>query len=62
MLKKVLLRAGIGFLIGAVVGNLIALLTGNSDTNGVTFSSQQLLAMSGGSAVLAMVLQSLFLI
>ena len=60
MLKKVLLRAGIGFLIGAVVGNLIALLTGNSDTNGVTFSSQQLLAMSGGSAVLAMVLQSLF--
>ena len=60
MLKKVLLRAGIGFLIGALVGNLIALLTGNSDTNGVTFSSQQLLAMSGGSAVLAMVLQSLF--
>ena len=54
MLKKVLLRAGIGFLIGAVVGNLIAFLTGSSATDGVAFSSRQLLDMSGGSAVLAM--------
>ena len=60
MLKKVLLRAGIGFLIGAVVGNLIAFLTGSSATDGVAFSSRQLLDMSGGSAVLAMMLQSLF--
>ena len=60
MLKKVLLRAGIGFLIGALVGNLIAFLTGRSATDGVAFSSRQLLDMSGGSAVLAMMLQSLF--
>ena len=60
MLKKILLRAGIGFIIGAAVGDLIAFLTGSSATGGVSFASQQLLDMSGGSAVLAMVLQSLF--
>ena len=60
MLKKVLTRAGIGFLIGALVGNIIAFLTGTSSTGGISFASQQLLDMSGGSAVLAMVLQSLF--
>lgn len=60
MLKKVLTRAGIGFLIGALVGDIIAFLTGTSSTGGISFASQQLLDMSGGSAVLAMVLQSLF--
>ena len=60
MLKKVLTRAGIGFLIGALVGDIIAFLTGASSTGGISFASQQLLDMSGGSAVLAMVLQSLF--
>ena len=60
MLKKVLLRAGIGFLIGALVGDFIAFLTGTSSTEGVTFASQQLLDMSGGNAVIAMILQSLF--
>ena len=60
MLKKILLRAGIGFIIGAAVGDLIAFLTGTSATGGVTFASQQLLDMSGGNTVLAMVLQSLF--
>ena len=60
MLKKTLLRAGIGFIIGAAVGDLIAFLTGTSATGGVTFASQQLLDMSGGNTVLAMVLQSLF--
>ena len=52
--------AGIGFLIGIVIGNLIAFLTGNSDTGGVTFAPQKLLNMAGGSAVVAMLLQSLF--
>lgn len=52
--------AGIGFLIGIVIGNLIAFLTGNSDTGGVTFAPQKLLDMAGGSAVVAMLLQSLF--
>ena len=60
MLKKTLKMAGIGFLIGVVIGNLIAILTGNSDTGGVTFASKKLLDMSGGSATLAMILQSLF--
>ena len=60
MLKKTLKAAGIGFLIGMVVGNLIAFLTGNSDTGGVTFASPQLLDMAGGSGTVAMLLQSLF--
>lgn len=60
MLKKTLKAAGIGFLIGVVVGNLIAILTGNSDTSGVTFASSQLLDMAGGSGTTAMLLQSLF--
>ena len=60
MLAKTLKRAGVGFLIGMVVGNLIAILTGTSATDGVTFASPQLLNIAGGSAGLAMVLQSLF--
>lgn len=60
MLKKTLKMAGIGFLIGMVIGNLIAFLTGNSDTGGVTFASSQLLDMAGGSGTTAMLLQSLF--
>ena len=60
MLKKTLKAAGIGFLIGMVVGNVIAILTGNSATGGVTFASPQLLNMAGGNGVVAMLLQSLF--
>ena len=60
MLKKTLKAAGIGFLIGVVVGNVIAFLTGNSGTGGVTFASPQLLDMAGGSGTVAMLLQSLF--
>ena len=60
MLKKTLKAAGIGFLIGVVVGNLIAFLTGNSGTGGVAFASPQLLDMAGGSGTVAMLLQSLF--
>ena len=60
MLKKTLKAAGIGFLLGIVIGDLIALLTGNSDTEGVTFASQKLLDMAGGNGTAAMILQSLF--
>ena len=60
MLAKTLKRAGIGFLIGIVVGDLIAILTGNSDTAGVTFASKKLLDMAGGNGAYAMLLQSLF--
>lgn len=60
MLKKTLKSALIGFLLGIVIGNVIAILTGNSDTGGVTFASQKLLDMAGGNGVVAMLLQSLF--
>ena len=60
MLKKTLKAAGIGFLLGIVIGNLIAFLTGNSDTGGITFAPQKLLDMSGGNGTVAMLLQSLF--
>lgn len=60
MLKKTIKMAGIGFLLGIVIGNLIAFLTGNSDTGGVTFAPQKLLDMAGGKAIVAMLLQSLF--
>lgn len=60
MLKSILRRASIGFAIGIVIGNLIAILTGTSATNGITFASKQLLDMAGGNPVVAMILQSLF--
>lgn len=60
MLASTLKRAGIGFLIGIVVGNVIAILTGTSNTGGITFASKQLLDIAGGSAVVAMILQSIF--
>ena len=60
MLKKVLALAGIGFLIGVVVGDVIAILTGTSSTGGITFTSEKLLEIAGGNAAAAMILQSLF--
>ena len=60
MLAKILKRAGIGFLLGIVVGDLIAVLTGASDTGGVSFASQKLLDMAGGNGVAAIILQSVF--
>ena len=60
MLKKTLKAAGIGFLLGIVIGNLIAFLTGNSDTGGITFASAKLLEMAGANGTVAMLLQSLF--
>ena len=60
MLAKTLKRAGIGFLLGIVVGDLIALITGNASTQGVPFASKQLLDMAGGNGVIAMLLQSFF--
>ena len=60
MLKKTLKSALIGFLLGIVIGNVIAILTGNSDTGGVTFASSKLLDIAGGNGVVAMLLQSFF--
>ena len=60
MLKRILMRAGIGFLIGMVIGNLIAILTGNANSGGERFTSLRLIEMAGGSEAVAMILQSLF--
>ena len=60
MLVKTLKRAGLGFIIGVFVGDLIAILTGTSNTGAITFASKQLLEMAGGSPVISMLLQSLF--
>ena len=60
MLKNIFKRAGIGFVIGMFVGNLIAVLTGTSATGGVTFASKQLLNMARDNPIVAMILQSLF--
>ena len=60
MLKKTIKMACIGFLIGVVVGDVIALLTGNSKTEGITFASEKLLDWAGGNAAVAMILQSVF--
>ena len=59
MLKKTLKLGGIGFLLGVVVGNVIAMLTGISDGE-VQLFSKRLLEMAGGNQVIAAVLQSLF--
>ena len=60
MLKKLLKMSGIGFLIGVVIGNVIALLTGSSSYEAFVPVSQQLVDLSGGSLTLAVVLQTLF--
>ena len=58
MLVKTFKRAGIGFLIGIMIGDMIAILTGTSSSGGISFTSKQLLDMAGGSAAAAMLLQS----
>lgn len=60
MLAKTLKRAGIGFLISVVVGNLIAFLSGTSPAGEVHLFSKQLLSITGGNEIAATVLQSLF--
>lgn len=60
MLVKTLKYAGIGFLIGAFAGDIIAILTGVSDTGGISFTSKQLFNMAGRNVALSMILQSLF--
>lgn len=59
MLKSLLRRAGVGFLIGMVVGNLIALLSGSSSAGELHLFSQQLFKLSGGNVITATILQTL---
>ena len=60
MLKKTVKFAGIGFLIGVVIGNFIAAMTCIDDPGVFIPVSNQTLALAGGSVPLAYVLQSLF--
>ena len=59
MLKKVLKYACIGFLIGVVAGNVIALMTGGSTDGSFIHVSDQLRDMVGGSLTAAVILQCL---
>ena len=60
MLKKTLIRSGIGFLIGIAAGNLIAAMTGMDDSSVIIPVSDQLVAAAGESIPMAYVLQCLF--
>ena len=57
MLKITLRRAGIGFLLGMAVGNIIAVISAFSSTGEVRFMSQGLIDACGGEA-LAFLLQT----
>lgn len=59
MLKRILKRAGIGFLLGALIGNLITAVIGLGDPGAFLPVSQKLL-MKAGSLPCALLLQSLF--
>lgn len=59
MLKKTLIRAGIGFLIGVVIGYVISILTGSDNPDVFIPVSDKLLSFAG-SIPMALVLQGLF--
>lgn len=60
MLKKTLLRAGLGFLIGMFVGNLIAILTGGISPDSFIPLTPQIISMAQGSFAVALLFQTLF--
>ena len=60
MLTRILKLAGIGFLIGIVVGNTIAFFTGSPFSEGFIPVSDRLMDMASGNTTVAIVLQSLF--
>ena len=60
MLAKAFKLAGLGFLLGIVIGDMIALLTGSLSTGEIVCFSNTLLEMAGGNAAAAVILQSLF--
>ena len=59
MLKKTLLRACLGFLIGMLVGNLIAILTGGISSDSFIPLTPQIIALAQGSTGAALTLQTL---
>ena len=60
MLKKTLLRAGLGFLIGMFVGNLIAILTGGISPDSFIPLTPQIIGFAQGNMGVAITLQTLF--
>ena len=60
MLAKTLKRAVVGFLIGIVIGDVIALLTVRLSSGEIMMFSKTLLDIAGGNATAAAILQSLF--
>ncbi|MBP5604960.1 MAG: DUF3021 domain-containing protein [Ruminiclostridium sp.] len=58
MLMKTLKRAGLGFLLGMAVGNVIAFISGLSSTGEVQFMSVKLIELCGGEP-LAFLIQTL---
>ena len=60
MLKKTLKFSAVGFLIGVVVGNFIAAMTGMDDPSVFIPVSDQLVGVTGGNIPMAYVLQCLF--
>lgn len=59
MLRKALKCAGLGFLIGMIVGNVIAALTGFSAAGGHNIVTPRLLGVTGNNFIPAVILQSL---
>lgn len=60
MLKKTLLRAGLGFLIGMFAGNLIAVLTGGISPDSFIPITPQISGITQGNVGVALALQTLF--
>ncbi len=60
MLRKTLVRAGLGFLIGMFVGNLIAVLTGGISPDSFIPLTPQISGIAQGNMGVALALQTFF--
>ena len=60
MLRKTLVRAGLGFLIGMFVGNLIAVLTGGISPDSFIPLTPQISGIAQGNMGVAFALQTFF--
>ena len=60
MLKRTLLRAGLGFLMGMLIGNLIAILTGGISPESFIPVTPQIEGLAQGNIAIALALQTLF--
>ena len=60
MLRKTLVRAGLGFLMGMFVGNLIAVLTGGISPDSFIPLTPQISGIAQGNMGVAFALQTFF--